>query len=109
MGDLVDKKNARRYDDCLSYTMVASKKVGKLPRESGCARQGPLLRTSPPAAGTSASCDTSRAGNVFSSEPHCASSSPGLRLMLSLLVSGFRLAALGKDAAPPGAAAAAQR
>ena len=28
MGDLVDKKNARRYDDCLSYTMVASKKVG---------------------------------------------------------------------------------
>lgn len=28
VGDLVDKKNARRYDDCLSYTMVASKKVG---------------------------------------------------------------------------------
>ena len=27
MGDLVDKKNARRYDDCLSYTMVASKKA----------------------------------------------------------------------------------
>lgn len=27
VGDLVDKKNARRYDDCLSYTMVASKKV----------------------------------------------------------------------------------
>lgn len=24
---LVDKKNARRYDDCLSYTMVASKKA----------------------------------------------------------------------------------
>jgi hypothetical protein len=29
VGDLVDKKNARRYDDCLSYTMVASKKVGR--------------------------------------------------------------------------------
>ncbi|KAL4450667.1 hypothetical protein ABPG77_001023 [Micractinium sp. CCAP 211/92] len=27
VGDLVDKKNARRYDDCLSYTMVASKKA----------------------------------------------------------------------------------
>jgi hypothetical protein len=27
VGNLVDKKNARRYDDCLSYTMVASKKV----------------------------------------------------------------------------------
>lgn len=25
--DLVDKKNARRYDDCLSYAMVASKKA----------------------------------------------------------------------------------
>lgn len=25
--DLIDKKNARRYDDCLSYTMVASKKA----------------------------------------------------------------------------------
>lgn len=79
MGDLVDKKNARRYDDCLSYTMVASKKVGKLPRESGCACQGPLLRTSLHAVGTSASCDTSRAGSVFNSEPHCASNSPGLR------------------------------
>ncbi|EFN51756.1 hypothetical protein CHLNCDRAFT_27559 [Chlorella variabilis] len=27
VGNLVDKKNARRYDDCLSYTMVASKKA----------------------------------------------------------------------------------
>lgn len=25
--NLIDKKNARRYDDCLSYTMVASKKA----------------------------------------------------------------------------------
>lgn len=24
---LIDKKNARRYDDCLKYTMVAGKKV----------------------------------------------------------------------------------
>ena len=32
VGDLVDKKNARRYDDCLSYTMVASKKVRRLGR-----------------------------------------------------------------------------
>ena len=28
---LIDKKNARRYDDCLSYTVVASKKVGRGP------------------------------------------------------------------------------
>lgn len=24
---LVDKKNARRYDDCISYSMVSAKKV----------------------------------------------------------------------------------
>ena len=40
VGDLVDKKNARRYDDCLSYTMVASKKVrcpvGRGWHVSGC-------------------------------------------------------------------------
>lgn len=29
---LVDKKNARRYDDCLSYAMVASKKASS----AGC-------------------------------------------------------------------------
>ena len=27
---LVDKKNARRYDDCLLYSMVSAKKVGPL-------------------------------------------------------------------------------
>ena len=27
-GRLVDKKNARRYDDCLLYSMVSAKKVG---------------------------------------------------------------------------------
>ena len=29
MSRLVDKKNARRYDDCITYTFVASKKALK--------------------------------------------------------------------------------
>lgn len=35
--ELVDKKNARRYDDCLTYTMVASKKAL---RQAGLEKQG---------------------------------------------------------------------
>jgi 3-oxoacyl-[acyl-carrier-protein] synthase II len=35
--DLIDKKNARRYDDCLSYTMVASKKAL---RSAGIEKEG---------------------------------------------------------------------
>jgi 3-oxoacyl-[acyl-carrier-protein] synthase II len=34
---LVDKKNARRYDDCLTYTMVAAKKAL---RDAGIEREG---------------------------------------------------------------------
>ncbi len=26
-GRLIDKKNARRYDDCISYSLVSAKKV----------------------------------------------------------------------------------
>jgi 3-oxoacyl-[acyl-carrier-protein] synthase II len=39
-GRLVDKKNLRRYDDCLSYTLVSSKKALKqagLDKEVGSA------------------------------------------------------------------------
>ncbi|GAB4813590.1 hypothetical protein N2152v2_000636 [Parachlorella kessleri] len=35
--DLIDKKNARRYDDCLSYAMVASKKALRM---AGLEKQG---------------------------------------------------------------------
>ena len=37
-GRLVDKKNARRYDDCLLYSMVSAKKVGCYRMDSADAR-----------------------------------------------------------------------